>query len=86
MKATIKSERLYTITIVHEDGYAATHEGCIKEDDWNGLTAFRAKDGSKIIVKCNNELSDILPKIFDRETSVTGDIVMISPSLIPSGL
>jgi len=86
MWAKIKSERLYTITVIHDGGDSATHEGCKKEDEWNGLTAFRAKDGSKIIVKCSKELSDILPKIFDNETSDSGEIVMISPSLIPSRL
>lgn len=84
MKAIIESERRFTVTVHAGNGNAAIHKSCIRESEWNGLTAFRAPDGAKIIVRCEQDLSQILSRFIGDEASVTGDVVLISPSLAPT--
>lgn len=84
MKASIKSEQIFTITIESDLGVQDVHTGCVKEDTWNGLTAFRTPDGSKIIVKKENALPEVISRVFENDVVEKADVVMLSTSLIPT--
>lgn len=84
MKAKIESERRFTVTVDAGNGMAAVHKGCIQESEWNGLTAFRAPDGSRIIVRCEQDLSKVLARFMGDDAQASGDVVLISPSLDPT--
>lgn len=85
MKAIIESERRFTVTVEADTGIAAVHKGCVRESEWNGLTAFRAPDGAKIIVRCEQDLSQILARFVGGDDArATGEVVLIAPSLVPT--
>ena len=87
MKAKIKSEQRFTITTSIPGGIGGIHKGCIKESEWEGLTAFRTPDGFKIIVKTEDGFAQILSQVFagkgfGDEKEVNAEIVLISPNLV----
>lgn len=84
MKAKIESERRFTVTVDAGNGNAAVHKGCIRESEWNGLTAFRAPDGSKIIVRCEQDMSQLMARFLSDDATSSGDVVLISPALAPT--
>jgi hypothetical protein len=85
LKAHIKAEKRYVITLVSDTGARVTHENCTLESEWNNLQCFVTEDGRKVITTADNKVVNLLSEIFNNGEPVEADVIRAAPTLIPTG-